>query len=82
MIEQSAFRSFGGRMRVVYEGLCLRVQLVENRRRYGFQQLIVDEPLDVFAACNGLPMRPGAVDEVKEGQVGDATTLSAGLSLA
>lgn len=36
------------------------------------EEVVLEEPLDVFAAVDGSPVRPGAVDEVEEGEVGDS----------
>jgi hypothetical protein len=33
------------------------------------EELVLDEPLDVFAAVDGSPVGPGAVDEVEEGYI-------------
>lgn len=36
------------------------------------EEVVLEEPLDVFAAVDCSPVRPGAVDEVEEGEVGDS----------
>lgn len=38
------------------------------------EEVVLEEPLDVFAAVDGSPVRPGAVDEVEEGEVGDSVS--------
>lgn len=48
------------------------------------EEVVLEEPLDVFAAVDCSPVRPGAVDEVEEGEVGDSVmvyVLSAGVAL-
>lgn len=39
------------------------------------EEVVLEEPLDVFAAVDGSPVGPGAVDEVEEGEVGDSVMM-------
>jgi hypothetical protein len=50
----------------------LGIHGVEYRRRHQGEEVVVNDELYVLAAGKGPPMRPGAVGEVKEGEVRNA----------
>lgn len=55
--------------RLLHDGHVFAVELVQDLGRRGRKKLVLGQVLDVLAAANGSPVRPGSVHEVEEGQV-------------
>lgn len=49
----------------------LGVDFIDDGGRGQGEKVVLEEELDVLAALKRPPVRPGAVDQVEEGEVGD-----------